>query len=44
MMPLMAMPRIAEAAASASAGVPASFTPPALPRPPDEDLGLDHDP
>ena len=32
--PLMSMPRIAAAAAAASSGPVASFTPPALPRPP----------
>ena len=33
-MPLMSMPRICAATRSASSGDPASFTPPALPRPP----------
>src|SRR5688500_15266937 len=33
-MPLMSMPRMAPATRSASSGDPASFTPPALPRPP----------
>ena len=32
--PLMSMPRIARAASAASSGVRATFTPPALPRPP----------
>ena len=33
-MPLMSMPRIAAATRSASSALEASFTPPALPRPP----------
>ena len=39
-MPLMSMPRIAPATASASSAVRASFTPPALPRPPTSTCAL----
>ena len=39
-MPLMSMPRIAAATVSASSADPASFTPPALPRPPTRTCAL----